>query len=166
MALQLGCGGSNPYGPSSGGGSGGSTLLQENYDSGTTGNWVAADPTTAQLAVLAGGAQGSADAVEFYSAASNATTASHFRDTFSSSSSAVTISTPLTTAFYFKVNSLSPTATDPLRIHVQILSGGVDTVLWYLDIMGNGASYQFNGAPISGCGYCPAAGSTLWHSVV
>jgi hypothetical protein len=166
VALQLGCGSSsNPYGPSSGGGSGGTALLHETYDSGSTGSWVAADPTTAQLAVLAGGAQGSADAVEFYSSGSNATTASHFRDTFCTSSSTVTITTPLTTTFYFIPGHLSPTAADPLRVHVQIYSAGVDNVLWYLDIMGNGSSYQFNGSAISGCVYCPPAGSTTWHSV-
>jgi hypothetical protein len=163
VALQWGCGSSsNPYGPSSGGG-GGTALLHESYDTGTTGNWVAADPTTAQLAVLSGGAQGTVDAVKFYSSGSNATTASHFRDTFSTSSSTVTLTTPLTTTFYFIPGNLSPTATDPLRIHVQIYSGGVDNVLWYLDITSSG--FQFNGSAITSCAYCPSVGSLAWHSV-
>ncbi len=165
VACQLGCGSSNPYGPSSGGGGGGTTLLSEDYEGiPHTGGWVAPDPG-AQLSFINGGAYQGAYAFAVYSAGSNATTSDHVRNTFSSVSTTVKMTTPLTTTFHFLAGSLSPTATDPLRIHIQIFNGSSDVVLWYLDIIGNGTSYQFNGAPISGCVYCPAPGSTVWHSV-
>jgi hypothetical protein len=164
IVFQWGCGANNnPYGPSGGGG--GTVLLSETYESPPyTGGWVAPDPG-AQLSYIYGGAYQGAYSVKFYSAASNATTSDHFRDTFSSVSTTVKMTTPLTTTFHFLANNLNPSGTDPFRIHMQIFNGSSDVVLWYLDILGNGSSYQFNGSPIAGCVYCPAAGSTTWHSI-